>query len=77
MKVKELIDFLKKQPQDATVLLSKDEEGNEYSPCDIEHCGYASGNFDEKNNAPLSIKNAIYTMDEDEMHGDYIILYPR
>ena len=77
MKVKELIDFLKKQPQDATVLLSKDEEGNEYSPCDIENCGYASGNFDKENNSPLSIKNDIYTMDEDEMHGDYIILYPR
>ena len=59
------------------VLLSKDEEGNEYSPVDIEHCGYASGNFDKENNTPLSIKNEIYTMDEDEMHGDYIILYPR
>ena len=77
MKVKELIDFLKKQPQDATILLSKDEEGNEYSPCDIERCGYASGNFDNENSSPLSIKDAIYTMDEDEMHGDYIILYPR
>lgn len=77
MKVKELIEFLKKQPQDAEVLLSSDEEGNTYSPCDIEHCGYAYGNFDKKNNSPLSIKDAIYTMDEDEMHGDYIILYPR
>jgi len=77
MKVSELIEFLKKQNQDAMVLLSSDEEGNSYSPVDIEHCGYATGNFDEENNSPLSIKNAIYTMDEDEMHGDYIILYPR
>ena len=77
MKVKELIEFLKKQNQEAIVLLSEDEEGNTYSPCDIEHYGYAYGNFDKENNSPLSIKNAIYTMDEDEMHGDYIILYPR
>lgn len=77
MKVKELIEFLKNQPQDAEVLLSSDEEGNTYSPCDIEHCGYASGNFDEENSSPFSIKNDIYTMDEDEMHGNYIILYPR
>ena len=77
MKVSELIEFLKKQDQNAMVLLSSDEEGNTYSPCDIEQCGYASGNFDKENNSPLSIKNAIYTMDEDEMHGDYIILYPR
>ena len=77
MKVKELVEFLKKQQQDAEVLLSSDEEGNTYSPCDIEQCGYATGNFDKKNNSPLSIKDAIYTMDEDEMHGNYIILYPR
>lgn len=77
MKVKELIEFLKNQNQEATVLLSSDEEGNAFSPCDIEHCGYATGNFDEKNGSPLSIKDVIYTMDEDEMRGDYIILYPR
>ena len=76
MKVKELIEFLKTQPKDAEVLMSSDEEGNTYSPVDLE-CGYAKGNFDEENNSPLSIKNDIYTMDEDEMHGDYIILYPR
>lgn len=77
MKVKELIKFLQKQNQDAVILLSSDEEGNSYSPVDIEHCGYASGNFDKENNSPLSIKNDIYTMDEEELHGDYIILYPR
>lgn len=77
MKVKELIEFLKKQPQGAEVLLSSDEEGNTFGRCDIERCGYGYGNFDEEDNLPLSIKNAIYTMDEDEMHGDYIILYPR
>ena len=77
MKVKELIEFLKTQPQNATVLLSEDEEGNSYSPVDIEHCGYATGNFDNEKRSPLSIINSIYSMDEDEMHGDYIILYPR
>ena len=77
MKVKELIDFLKKQNQDATVLLSADEEGNSYSPVDIERCGYALGNFDSHKDSPFGIQNDIYTMDEDEMHGDYIILYPR
>ena len=77
MKVKELIEFLKKQPQDAVVLLSSDEEGNSYSPVDVEHCGYASGNFEEEINSPIGIQNNIYSMDEEEMHGDYIILYPR
>ena len=77
MKVKELIEFLKKQPQDAEVLLSSDEEGNSYSPCDIENCGYARGNFDKEKNDIINILNDIYSMDEDEMHGDYIILYPR
>lgn len=77
MKVKELIDFLKKQNQDATVLLSSDEEGNSYSPLDIEHCGYASGNFDKEKETPVDPRNFIYTMNEEEIRGDYIILYPR
>lgn len=76
MKVKELIEFLKKQPQDAEVLLSSDEEGNSYSPVDIKNCGYASGNFDT-DAYPECFTNNIFTMDESEMHGDYIILYPR
>ena len=75
MKVKDLIEFLKKQPKDATVLLSSDEEGNSYSPMDLA-CGYGTGNFD-KDEYPECITNNIYTMDENEMHGDYIILYPR
>lgn len=77
MKVKELIDFLKKQNQDATVLLSSDEEGNCYSCVDIEHCGYTTGNFDDEKGSTFSIANSIYSMDEDEQKGPYIILYPR
>lgn len=77
MKVKELIKFLQKQPQDAMVLLSSDEEGNSYSPLDIEHCGYGEGSFDVDKGSPLGIQNSIYTMEENEMRGDYIILYPR
>ena len=73
MKVNELIEFLKKQNQEATVLLSSDEEGNSYSPLDIEHCGYATGNFDKE----IRVNDFVYSMDEEEMHGDYIILYPR
>ena len=76
MKVKELINFLQKMPQDATVLLSSDEEGNSYSPVDIENCGYASGNFDT-DEYPECFTNDMYNMRQDEMHGDYIILYPR
>lgn len=76
MKVKELIEFLKKQPQDATVLLSSDEEGNSYSPLDLA-CGYYVGNFDKEKKLEINILNDIYTMEESEMHGDYIILYPR
>lgn len=77
MKVKELIEFLKTQNQDAMVLLSSDEEGNSYSPVDIENCGYASGNFDKEKGTVVDPANIIYTMDEKDMHGDYIILYPR
>lgn len=75
MKVKELIEFLKTQNQDAMVLLSSDEEGNEYEPLEIEY-GYASGNFDEEENSSLSIKNSIYHADEKTLKGPYIILYP-
>ena len=74
MKVEDLIDFLKKQPQDAEVLLASDEEGNSYSPVEMP---YASGNFDKEKGTIEDPKNFIYNMDEDEMHGDYIILYPR
>lgn len=74
MTVSELIKFLQKQDQNAMVLLSSDEEGNTYSPLDIECCGYATGNFEEtKDYMSLSI----YSMDESEMQGNYIILYPR
>lgn len=76
MKVKELIDFLKKQNPDATILLSSDEEGNSYSPVDLD-CGYATGNFEKEKGTFADPRNFVYTMDEDEMHGDYIILYPR
>ena len=75
MKTKELIEFLKKQNQEAMVLLSSDEEGNTYSPVDLA-CGYYTGNFD-KDVYPECVTNNIYSMDESEMHGDYIILYPR
>lgn len=76
MKVKELIKWLKKQPQEAMILLSSDEEGNSYSPLDL-RCGYAIGNFDAEKNSSFAVQNEIYSMDEEEMHGDYIILYPR
>lgn len=70
MKVKDLIPLLERAGEEAEVLLASDEEGNSYSPVDY---GFAEGNFDEK----YGIKDLIYTMDESEMHGDYIILYPR
>ena len=75
MKVSELIEFLKKQNQDAMVLLSSDDDGNSYSPLDINN-GYASGNFDT-DEYPECFTNDMYNMSQDEMHGDYIILYPR
>ena len=76
MKVSELIEFLKGQDQNAMVLLSSDEEGNSYSPLDIECCGYATGNFDKEKDSPLDIRDIIYSVDEDKLHGNYIILYP-
>jgi len=74
MKVKELISLLKKLPQDAIVLLSSDDDGNSYSPLDI---GYGAGNFDKEKGTVVDPANFIYTMNKEDMHGDYIILYPQ
>lgn len=73
MKVNELIDFLKRQQQDAEVLLSSDEEGNSFEPADG---GFAKGNFDEEKNNKYKIQDSIYSVDTDKLHGDYIIIYP-
>ena len=73
MKVRDLIELLKKESQDAIVLVSSDEEGNHYSPFDT----FARGNFDDGNGTCYGMKNWIYSMTESEVHGDYIILYPR
>ena len=74
MKVKDLIPFLERAGENAEVLLASDEEGNSFSPVDF---GFAEGNFDNEKDNQFKIADAIYTMDENEMHGDYIILYPR
>ncbi len=73
LKVKELIELLKEEDQDAIVLLSSDEEGNSYSPCDS---GFAKGNFDEEKGTVVDPRNVIYNMSEKEMTGNYLIIYP-
>lgn len=73
MKVKELIEFLRKENPEAEVLLSSDEEGNSYEPADG---GFAKGNFDEEKNNKYKIQDMIYSVDTDKLHGDYIIIYP-
>ena len=73
MKVSRLIELLQQSNQDAEVLLSSDEEGNAYAPWE----GYAVGNFDKDEGTPLDPYNRMGNMQENEIHGDYIILYPR
>lgn len=73
MKVSELIEILKKEKQDAEVLLASDEEGNSFEPADG---GFAIGNFDKERDKPYRIQDSIYSVDEDKLHGDYIIIYP-
>jgi hypothetical protein len=74
MKVKELIELLAGYDENAIVLLSSDEEGNSYSPCEPD---VYLGNFDTEKGTFADPKNFIYTMEEDEMHGEYVVLYPR
>lgn len=74
MKVKELIELLKRQNQSALVLLSSDEEGNCYSPFES---WISTGNFDTGNKSGYGVKDQCYSMKEEEFHGPYIILYPR
>lgn len=74
MKVKELIKLLKKVDQNFEVILSKDGEGNCYSPaCDLIEVDYAAEN---------TWSGDIYTEDYAEEDPDYIfepnavVLYP-
>lgn len=65
MKVKELIDALKELPQDALVVMSKDAEGNGYSPlADIGQYKYA---------AHCTWAGEIYPTDEEE--GEEAIVF--
>ena len=73
MKVENLIKLLQEMNPEAEVLLSHDEEGNEYGPQE----GFAVGNFDNEEQSPLGIRPYCYSMEDNECHGDYVILYPR
>ena len=73
MKVKELIELLRKENPEATVLLSSDEEGNEYELLDY---SFYNGNFDKEKGSPLAIANSIYHSEPEKLSGDYVILYP-
>lgn len=70
MKVSDLISILNKQNPDAEIILSKDSEGNEYSPvaeiCPVLYSPIGQGD--------------IYSLEDKEIAGDKainaVVLYP-
>lgn len=69
VKVKELIDVLKTQNQDAIVLIASDDDGSVVYPLDLER-GYDCGKLDD---GFYATKN----MSKEEEDMDFVLLYPR
>lgn len=65
MKVKELIEKLKLEDEDAEVILSADEEGNYYSPLEGT-LGFGKGYYIPNNTWSGQFLNQEYIDDEDE-----------
>jgi len=85
MKVKELIDILKLENPDDEVIMSKDEEGNRFSPLsDVELCIYVPESTwcGEVHVREISedMKKQGFTEEDDLYHGENginaIVLYP-
>ena len=71
MTVKELIQALKLEKEDALVCISRDSEGNGYSRLAD---GFAHGDFKSE---PEWMKESFYGMKDGDFEKEYVILYPR
>lgn len=69
MKVKELIEKLKLEDEDAEVILSADEEGNYYSPLEGA-LGFGEGYYIPNNTWSGEFLNQEYINDENELEGE-------
>lgn len=69
MKVKELIEKLKLEDEDAEVILSADEEGNYYSPLEGT-LGFGQGYYIPNNTWSGEFLNQEYINDENELEGE-------
>ena len=69
MKVKELIEKLKLEDEDAEVILSADEEGNYYSPLEGT-IGFGKGYYIPNNTWSGEFLNQEYINDENELEGE-------
>ena len=69
MKVKELIEKLKLEDENAEVILSADEEGNYYSPLEGT-LGFGKGYYIPNNTWNGEFLNQDYIDDENEIEGE-------
>ena len=69
MKVKELIEKLKLEDENAEVILSADEEGNYYSPLEGT-LGFGNGYYIPNNTFSGQFLNQEYIDDENEIEGE-------
>ena len=69
MKVKELIEKLKLEDENAEVILSADEEGNYYSPLEGT-LGFGRGYYIPENTWSGQFLNQEYIDDENELEGE-------
>lgn len=69
MKIKELIEKLKLEDEDAEVILSADEEGNYYSPLEGT-LGFGRGYYIPENTWRGQFLNQIYIDDKNELEGE-------
>ena len=69
MKVKELIEKLKLEDEDAEVILSADDEGNYYSPLEGT-LGFGKGYYIPNNTWSGEFLNQEYINDENELEGE-------
>ena len=69
MKVKELIEKLKLEDEDAEVILSADEEGNYYSPVEGT-LGFGKGYYIPNNTWSGEFLNQEYINNENELEGE-------
>ena len=69
MKVKELIEKLKLEDEEAEVILSADEEGSYYSPLEGT-LGFGKGYYIPNNTWSGEFLNQEYINDENELEGE-------